>query len=81
LHLSNDLEIVTASKHPVITSIKEQLLAHGADGALMTGSGPTVFGLFSDFQTAERAKQALGENTAWDVFICDVYDRSYPDGE
>jgi 4-diphosphocytidyl-2-C-methyl-D-erythritol kinase len=81
LHLCNDLETVTASKHPVIISIKKQLLTLGAEGALMTGSGPTVFGLFSDLQTAERAKQALGENTAWDVFACDVYNGSCPDGE
>jgi 4-diphosphocytidyl-2-C-methyl-D-erythritol kinase len=81
LHLCNDLETVTASKHPVIISIKKQLLTLGAEGALMTGSGPTVFGLFSDLQTAERAKQALGENTAWDVFACDVYNGSCPEGE
>jgi 4-diphosphocytidyl-2-C-methyl-D-erythritol kinase len=81
LHLCNDLEIVTASDHPVITSIKEQLIAYGAMGALMSGSGPTVFGLFSDFHTAERAKQAIGENTRWDAFVCDIFDESYPDGD
>ena len=81
LHLCNDLEIVTASEHPVITSIKEQLLAFGALGALMSGSGPTVFGLFSDFHTAERAKKAIGENTRWDVFVCDIFDGSHPDGK
>ena len=81
LHLCNDLEIVTASEHPVITSIKEQLLAYGALGALMSGSGPTVFGLFSDFHTAERAKLAISENTRWDAFVCDVFDGSHPDGK
>ncbi len=81
LHLRNDLEIVTASEHPVITSIKEQLLTYGALGALMSGSGPTVFGLFSDFHTAERAKQAIGENTRWDAFVCDIFDETHPDGK
>ena len=81
LHLCNDLEIVTASEYPVITSIKEQLLIQGASGALMSGSGPTVFGLFSDSHTAERAKQAIGENTRWDAFVCDIYDGTYPGGQ
>ena len=81
LHLRNDLEIVTASEHPVITSIKEQLLTYGALGALMSGSGPTVFGLFSDSHTAERAKQAIGENTRWDAFVCDILGGTYPGGE
>jgi 4-diphosphocytidyl-2C-methyl-D-erythritol kinase len=40
----------------------------------MSGSGPTVFGLFSDSHTAERAKQAIDENTHWDVFVCEVAD-------
>ncbi len=81
LHLCNDLESVTASEHPVITSIKEQLLIHGALGALMSGSGPTVFGLFSDSHTAGRAKQAMGENTPWDAFVCDIFDGRQPNGE
>jgi 4-diphosphocytidyl-2-C-methyl-D-erythritol kinase len=80
LHLCNDLESVTASEHPVITSIQEQLLIHGALGALMSGSGPTVFGLFSDSHTAERAKQAIGENTRWDAFVCEIFDGRQPDG-
>jgi len=81
LHLCNDLEIVTASEYPVITSIKEQLLIQGASGALMSGSGPTVFGLFSDSHTAERAKQAIDENTRWDAFVCDIFDGSHPGGQ
>jgi 4-diphosphocytidyl-2-C-methyl-D-erythritol kinase len=81
LHLRNDLETVTASEYPVITSIKEQLLTWGALGALMSGSGPTVFGLFSDSRTAERAKQAIGENTRWDAFVCKILDGAYPGGE
>jgi len=81
LHLCNDLEIVTESEYPVIASIKEQLITWGALGALMSGSGPTVFGLFSDFRTAEKAKQAIGENSRWDAFACDIFDGTYPGGE
>jgi 4-diphosphocytidyl-2-C-methyl-D-erythritol kinase len=81
LHLCNDLEIVTESEYPVITSIKEQLLNRGALGALMSGSGPTVFGLFSDFYTAESAKQAIVDNTRWDAFVCDIFDGTHSDGK
>ena len=42
-----------------IRSIKEALLRHSALGAAMSGSGPTVFGLFDDRQKAVRAKEAL----------------------
>jgi 4-diphosphocytidyl-2-C-methyl-D-erythritol kinase len=44
--LENDLEVVTAARYPVIHSLKERLLAGGASAAMMSGSGPTVFGLF-----------------------------------
>lgn len=54
-HLHNDLEAVTASIHPDIYLIKKQLVKYGADGALMSGSGPTVFGLFFNFKEAKRA--------------------------
>ena len=45
--LMNDLETVTADKFSVIGKIKQGLLAGGAAGAMMSGSGPTVFGLFA----------------------------------
>jgi 4-diphosphocytidyl-2-C-methyl-D-erythritol kinase len=81
VHLCNDLEIVTASEYPVITSIKKQLLIRGALGALMSGSGSAVFGLFSDSHTAERAKQAIVDNTRWDAFVCDIFDGTHSDGK
>lgn len=46
--MGNVLERVTASMHPEILEIKEALVAAGAAGALMSGSGPTVFGLCAD---------------------------------
>jgi 4-diphosphocytidyl-2-C-methyl-D-erythritol kinase len=58
--LANDLEAVTLKKFPVILEIKEQLMAAGARGALMSGSGPTVFAIFSDEGSARRAAETIG---------------------
>jgi 4-diphosphocytidyl-2-C-methyl-D-erythritol kinase len=57
--LENSLESVTGAHHPVILDIKARLLAAGARGALMSGSGPTVFGLFSNRRAAELAADRL----------------------
>lgn len=46
--LENDLEVVTETKYPVIKDIKDSLLRAGAVKAQMSGSGPTVFGIFPD---------------------------------
>lgn len=54
--LCNVLEPVTLKLVPEIASIRETLQALGADGVLMSGSGPTVFALFSDPDTAKRAE-------------------------
>lgn len=48
--MHNDLERVTAVAHPEIERMKESLLEHGASKALMSGSGPTVFGIFPDLR-------------------------------
>lgn len=53
--MENVLENVTIARYPQIASIKEKLLEHGAKGALMSGSGPTVFGLFEEEEKAKRA--------------------------
>ncbi len=57
--LHNDLESVTVAAFPEINAIKTELLSHGAVGSLMTGSGPTVFGLFRHNKEAERAYRKL----------------------
>ena len=77
LHLCNDLENVTIDKYPEIESLKKQLLKHGALGALMSGSGPTVFGLFSDPHKAEEARQAIGEHTRLDVYMADIINEAF----
>jgi len=78
LHLCNDLESVTISKYPVIASLKKQLLKHGALGALMSGSGPTVFGLFSDPRKAGQARQAIGRNIRLNAYLADIIDGTFP---
>ena len=49
--MGNVLENVTVPLYPVIETIKQDMLSHGAINALMSGSGPTVFGIFPDEQT------------------------------
>ncbi|HEY6007687.1 MAG TPA: 4-(cytidine 5'-diphospho)-2-C-methyl-D-erythritol kinase [Geobacteraceae bacterium] len=65
--LGNDLETVTIQRFPVIAQIKERLLAAGACGALMSGSGPTVFGVFAEERTARQAAEAIGQEHDWFV--------------
>ena len=60
-HMGNVLEEVTIPMHPIIADIKTHMLEHGAVGAMMSGSGPTVFGFFKDNKTAKAAKDALTE--------------------
>lgn len=67
--LSNDLETVTIGKYPVIGEIKEMLIASGASGALMSGSGPTVFGLFLSEEGALEAARSIGEASGWFVTV------------
>jgi 4-diphosphocytidyl-2-C-methyl-D-erythritol kinase len=55
--ISNDLEPVTVKSFPVIAEIKKELLDKGAVFSLMSGSGPTVFGIFS---SSEEAGEASG---------------------
>jgi len=52
--MENDLESVTVAGYPVLGDVKEWLLQNGARGALMSGSGPTVFGVFPSKGHAER---------------------------
>ena len=63
--LSNDLESVTIPAFPIIDVIKNSMLRWGALGAMMSGSGPTVFGLFRDRESAETARGALIKDRNW----------------
>lgn len=54
--MGNVLETVTIEKHPVIKEIKDLMLSNGAKNAMMSGSGPTVFGIF---ESKEKAQEVL----------------------
>ena len=60
--MENVLESVTVPAYPVIQEIKDHMKAHGALNALMSGSGPTVFGIFDDKKKAEFACEKLKES-------------------
>jgi len=68
-HLCNDLETVSVPKYPIVRKAKQSLLSKGAMGALMSGSGPAVFGLFSDAAAAHSARQSLADNEDWLVYL------------
>ena len=59
--LWNDLEGGVSKKYPQIQAMKKMLLSAGALGALMTGSGPTVFGVFLVKEDAEKAYEKLNQ--------------------
>ena len=65
--LGNVLESVTLPAYPEVARIKESMLAGGA-AALMSGSGPTVFGLLTDGQEAVRLASRLKDETGAEVF-------------
>ncbi len=66
--MCNDLEAPAARRRPDILAIKTALLDAGAAGALMSGSGSAVFGLFKDAAAAQKAGEALSARNAWQVF-------------
>lgn len=73
-HMGNVLETVTIPEYPVIADIKEQMMHSGAVNAMMSGSGPTVFGLFKDKETAEKAAEDMRQSgLAKQVFVTSIY--------
>jgi 4-diphosphocytidyl-2-C-methyl-D-erythritol kinase len=67
--LCNDLEQVTIGKFPQIKIVKQALLDLGAETALMSGSGPSVFGLFTDADQAKEAFHSVRHRGGWDTFL------------
>ena len=73
-HMGNVLETVTIPNYPVIDEIKKHMLSNGALGAMMSGSGPTVFGLFDNEDTAKKAYKAMrSSHLARQVYLTSVY--------
>lgn len=57
--LSNVLETVTIKNHPAVQKVKDKMTECGALGCVMSGSGPTVFGIFPNYKSAYKARAEL----------------------
>ena len=73
--LINDLESVAMRLHPEIANMKERLFGAGAEAALMTGSGSSVFGLFSSQRSAHSALGSFKTTPKESVFLVHSVDR------
>lgn len=77
--LGNVLETVTIKEYPVIQAIKDKMMDYGAIGSLMSGSGPTVFGLFTNPNSAAYAYEELRFGSAADlakqVYLTNFYNQ------
>ena len=71
--LGNDLEVVTISRYPEIGDIKKELKKAGAVASLMSGSGPTVFGLFLSEEDAQRSFTQLSKKYGGNVLLAGSY--------
>lgn len=72
--MGNVLERVTIDEYPVIEEIKNAMKEAGALNAMMSGSGPTVFGLFEDKSTARAALRKLKDmNLAKQIYLANVH--------
>lgn len=72
--MGNVLEAVTIGDYPIIEQIKDVMKEHGALNAMMSGSGPTVFGIYEDRAKAKSAQQKLRElQIAKQVYIANVH--------
>ena len=68
--MGNVLETVTVPAYPVIDEIKRKMMKYGALGAMMSGSGPTVFGIFERELDAQNAYRELKKgNEAKQVYL------------
>ena len=76
--MGNVLELVTAREYPVIEEIKNFMKKRGALNAMMSGSGPTVFGLFENKTTARNAIYQLRRtNLAKQVYLTEIYNNRW----
>ncbi|HHW62092.1 MAG TPA: 4-(cytidine 5'-diphospho)-2-C-methyl-D-erythritol kinase [Syntrophomonadaceae bacterium] len=71
-NMTNVLETVTLSLCPEIQTIKQELMDSGAIQAIMSGSGPTVFGVFPDLKTAGIAYQKMQQQYK-EIFLATSY--------
>jgi 4-diphosphocytidyl-2C-methyl-D-erythritol kinase len=74
--LRNDFEFVIFDIEPEIRRTKETLLQAGALGALLAGSGSSVFGIFSDREDQQRAINEIKLEAGWRIFPCVTVSRN-----
>ena len=78
-NMKNVFEIFINKEYPVIDAIKEKLIELGASGAMMSGSGSAVFGIFSDEDKAYKAYEEFKYKSfiklAKQAYICDIMNR------
>ena len=67
--VENDFEMPVFGRHPKLAEIKRSLLKRGAQFALLSGSGATVFGLFEEESTARRAGAELAQDAELNLFV------------
>jgi 4-diphosphocytidyl-2-C-methyl-D-erythritol kinase len=73
-NMVNVLETVTIKKYPIISEIKKTMVEFNALGSLMSGSGPSVFGLFNSRDAAERCFNRL-KNDLKEVYLIKTFDQ------
>lgn len=72
--MGNVLETVTIPNYPVIAQIKEQMMHSGAVNSMMSGSGPTVFGLFENEKQAKKAYDDMKQTgLAKQLYLTSLY--------
>lgn len=67
--LGNVLESVTVEAYPIIDEIKKELVRYGASGSLMSGSGPTVFGIFGNNSDAKLAFERISNRGQFNCYL------------
>lgn len=80
--MCNVLELVTENKYPIISELKNFMINNGALNAMMSGSGPTVFGLFEDYEKAKIAEERLRvKYNIKSIFLTEVFNNYNREGK
>ena len=65
---------MTIPNYPIIAQIKEHMMEHGALNSMMSGSGPTVFGLFENADVATESYEAMrASGLAKQIYLTTIY--------
>lgn len=73
-NMCNVLENVTIANYPIVADIKKNMMDNDAIGSMMSGSGPTVFGFYNDYNTALKAlKDIRNKFRIKEVYVTTIY--------